>query len=427
VATAALALAGCSAETEPADNVGSTTATLHSHLTWKSSEHGSVWWEYSRDGSGTWTQFGGGAWGDPNSSCDGSGSTSSYDWSGSLTGLTPNTDYIYRIAGQACASGTAYEDSTGLSGDDTPYEYDFFRTKPAACTQTVSPGANLQSLVNSLSPGQVGCLHGGTYTMSEVDITGDGITLTSYPGERATIKGTLKVVAGADGAVLMHLNLNGAGGAMGGQGPNLFGNDAVLYGNDITNDHTGICVVVGGYQGPVAYNTKIEANKIHDCGVLPAQNHDHGIYAEYSDGMLVRGNWIYDNADRGVQLRLATTTNSEVYGNVIDGNGEGVIYAEGTSGNVVRNNVIAHSTIRWNVEQFDAIGPGNVLRDNCVYATNSNSYYNSNGGVNVPDVTKQNNLTSAPQFVAWGSKDFRLQSGSPCASRYADVFDGTAP
>ena len=46
----------------------------------------------------------------------------------------------------------------------------------------------------------------------------------------------------------------------------------------------------------------IERNRIHDCGVLPAENHHHGIYIEASDDARVIDNWIYDNADRGVQM-----------------------------------------------------------------------------------------------------------------------------
>ena len=40
---------------------------------------------------------------------------------------------------------------------------------------------------------------------------------------------------------------------------------------------------------------------------------------------MIRDNWIYDNADRGVQL-YPDADGTVVTGNVIDGNGEGVIF-----------------------------------------------------------------------------------------------------
>ncbi len=46
----------------------------------------------------------------------------------------------------------------------------------------------------------------------------------------------------------------------------------------------------------------IERNRIHNCGEMPPSNHHHGIYVEASDERGSSGNWIYDNADRGVQL-----------------------------------------------------------------------------------------------------------------------------
>ena len=41
---------------------------------------------------------------------------------------------------------------------------------------------------------------------------------------------------------------------------------------------------------------------IHDCGRLPATNRHNGISVTYATGTRIAANWIYDNADRGVQL-----------------------------------------------------------------------------------------------------------------------------
>ena len=86
---------------------------------------------------------------------------------------------------------------------------------------------------------------------------------------------------------------------------------------------------------------------------------------------MIRGNLIYDNADRGVQL-YPDAKGSVVTGNMIDGNGEGMIFGGGPSlhDNVVANNVITGSTIRWNIQSHwqGPVGSGNVARDNCVWS-----------------------------------------------------------
>ena len=54
---------------------------------------------------------------------------------------------------------------------------------------------------------------------------------------------------------------------------------ATLRGNEITNDHSAICVSVNNYSSePPPRGVVIENNVIHDCGLLPATNHQHGIY-----------------------------------------------------------------------------------------------------------------------------------------------------
>ena len=135
----------------------------------------------------------------------------------------------------------------------------------------------------------------------------------------------------------------------------------------------GICVNVTREDGERApRNVVIEGNRIHDCGELPATNHHHGIYIAKAVGTVVRGNWIYSNADRGVQL-YPNADESIVTRNVIDGNGQGVIFGGGESSssdnNLVARNVITHSNLRYNVQSHwqGPTGVGNVARENCVY------------------------------------------------------------
>jgi parallel beta-helix repeat protein len=191
-------------------------------------------------------------------------------------------------------------------------------------------------------------------------------------------------------------------------------------GNDVTNDNTAICFVVGSASYGHATGALITRNRIHHCGRLPAWNHDHGIYVEDATGTRITENYIYDNADRGIQF-YPNAQDSYAAHNVIDGNGQGVIFAGGDEGqgyvasrnNVVEFNVITNAKLRYNVEAYwdGAPGSGNVARNNCVHG-------GAQGDVQSPQVgfTANNNLVADPHYVNRAAKDFRLSPDSPCAS-----------
>jgi parallel beta-helix repeat protein len=297
----------------------------------------------------------------------------------------------------------------------------------SAAGMVASPYRTTQRLADSLAPGQTGCLRGGLYEQ-DVKVTtggspGSPVTLTSYPGERATLKGRLRVADSADFVAVESLNLDGRD-ASNLPSPSVYGDDVVFRDNDVTDYHTGICFLLGSDQYGRAKRTTIERNRIHDCGILPAQNHDHGIYIEASDDARILDNWIYDNADRGVQM-FPDSQGTYVSGNVIDGNGQGVSYARESANNVVEHNVVSNSVLRWNIEDWQLSGAGNVARDNCVWTTRTD-LYNRQGGIMVnPDFTSVGNLIVDPLFVDRGAKDFRLREGSPCAALLAG--GGTPP
>jgi parallel beta-helix repeat protein len=302
-----------------------------------------------------------------------------------------------------------------------------------------APYRTVQHLADSLSPGQTGCLRAGFFDSDQqIKVTGPGITLTSYPGELATVKGRWWIARGADGVTVSDLNLDGRSTESGGIGPVINAANTTFNNDDVTNYHTEICFLLGSDGYGRASGTVIENSRIHDCGVLPAKNGDHGIYIEASDNAVIRNNWIYDNADRGIQL-YPDAQGTQIYGNVIDGNGEGVIFSSGdnnaSSNNVIEHNVISNSNQRWNVESYWGTGPvgtGNVARDNCLFATNSDRYYNQDGGVEVDESDSERgfaaygNLVADPQFVNREAKDFRLKSGV-CASLLAGAIVTLTP
>jgi Big-like domain-containing protein/parallel beta helix pectate lyase-like protein len=298
----------------------------------------------------------------------------------------------------------------------------------SAAGSAAAPYRTAGKLVGSLQPGQTGCLRAGVYEQNVAiergGNAGSPITLSSYPGERATLRGRLRVKDSANFVTIEDLDLDGRNPADTLPSPSVYGNDVVFRGNDVTNYHTGICFLIGSNDYGRAVRVTIERNRIHDCGVLPAQNHHHGIYIEHADNTQVVENWIYDNADRGVQM-FPDSQGAYIANNVIDGNGQGVSYARESANNVVEHNVISNSVLRWNIEDWELTGAGNVARLNCVWTTRTGSYAREGGVMVTRDFTALQNLIADPRFVNRTAKDFRLAAGSPCAALLAG--SGTPP
>jgi parallel beta-helix repeat protein len=282
------------------------------------------------------------------------------------------------------------------------------------------PFATVGRLLVSLRPGETGCLFGGVY-VEDVKVTAGGspgspLVLASRPGSRATLRGRLWIAEEASDVLVTGLNLDGRHAARL-PSPTVNGDRIVFRGNDITNYHTGICFVLGSSSGwGTASDVLLEGNRIHDCGRLPATNHEHGVYVESARGARIVGNLIYDNADRGIQL-YPDAQDTVVAHNVVDGNGEGVIFSgEGgsaSSGNRVTDNVITNSLLRFNVESWwpvgNPVGTGNVVERNCLW--------NGRQGNVAPQVgfVARDNVVANPGFESRAAKDFALLDGSPCA------------
>jgi hypothetical protein len=235
-----------------------------------------------------------------------------------------------------------------------------------------STTGGVQQLVDPLRPGQTGCLGPGVHTGDVVIRQGGSaaapITLRSVPPRSATIRGQLRIADGANFVRVADLVLAGTN-VLDKPSPLVNGDDALFSGNDVTNPGDS-CFVLGDKVWGVAERTVIARNRIHNCGVQ-GTNRDHGVYVRQALDTVVKDNVIERNPDRGVQL-FPNADRTVVRGNLIDRNGEGVIFSgdavDTSDDNLVAGNIITRSRLRWDVESYwyRGRGHGNVLRGNCI-------------------------------------------------------------
>jgi parallel beta-helix repeat protein len=210
--------------------------------------------------------------------------------------------------------------------------------------------------------------------------------------------------------------------------PTVYGKDVSFYGDDVTNGHSTICFDLGEAGGFVARSIWIERSVIHDCGRLPADNHEHGIYVENTRNVRIAWNLIYGNADRGIQLYPDAQRTSVVH-NVIYGNGEGILFSGGlgtaSSGALVAHNIISESNVRSNVESWyprgNPKGTHNTVTDNCIGVSSDTPVNQSGGGFDA-----SHNLLVEPSFANAAAHDFRFLAGSPCQHVVGDVSSAVA-
>jgi parallel beta-helix repeat protein len=244
-----------------------------------------------------------------------------------------------------------------------------------AAGTAAAPLRSAQALADRLAAGQTGCLAAGTYpdgmALRHGGTSTARLTVQSYPGQRAKIVGQVYVPDKSNFVTVRNLDLDGTNPLVK-PSPMVNGDDAVFTGNNV---HSSVesCFVLGDKVWGVAERTLISANHVHDCGVN-GTNMDQGIYVRQAVGTRIIGNVIRNNPDRGVQL-YPNADQSVVQGNVIDGNGEGVIFSgEGldvSDDNLVSRNLITNSDLRYDVEYYwpssGAVGTGNVVSENCVW------------------------------------------------------------
>jgi hypothetical protein len=150
----------------------------------------------------------------------------------------------------------------------------------------------------------------------------------------------------------------------------------------------------------------IENSDIHNCGAPPNRNLDdpnpgeHALYISRGLRTVIRHNLIHENGTRGVQIRNVTD-NSDVYGNIIDTNGNAVMLDDpDVTGNQIHNNVLTRSEngVGSNTDFLPDAGPGNKYENNCVWSPPAANGSSFNGG----NVTFANNYNApANPYGTW--------------------------
>jgi hypothetical protein len=283
------------------------------------------------------------------------------------------------------------------------------------------------------------------------------VTVRSAPGTWRAIRSRIWIDETSSDVTLHGLTLD-AGDFVaepGATGLAINADDVKLIRNLITNRYgfAGSCITNAAEYG-VATNLQIFANRIYDCG--RDETHDHGIYTNAMDRPIVRGNWIYENAGRGVNLGPATQRAS-FFRNVIADNcanplggtndcSANVIFWGSTSDTVLSKNTIAFPHFRWNLAGCDDAtgstddcrlwtGSSNSVEEGC-FLTTVDEYSGDppNSGISPGFAGKYATVSAAALTVAnpvfanrlWAAhsqRDYRIRN-SACAEYQPQGFVG---
>jgi len=302
-------------------------------------------------------------------------------------------------------------------------------TNPGTLAQ---PVRTVQRLVDMLGPGQTGCLRGTPARLpfvENVSVTNKNqsggseanrVTIESYPGEVAKIKGTVTLAESANFVTLTHLVIEARTQATTGN-VNINGDEIVFSDNNVTGADIASCIRVGGTASVPAYRTWFLRNRIHNCS-------GDGILGASTTDLLIDHNLIYDNSGWGIRLQPNVKATAVIY-NILDSNNGGLLLGgDGTNtstGAIVDHDVFSNSDpSSWNVSaSWQGTPPprySSFVTHACSYDPNRTStagINNAAGGFQPvsPIVNKD------PQYTDASTKNFHLSTSSPCYPLTGDI------
>lgn len=311
-------------------------------------------------------------------------------------------------------------------------------TNPGTLAQ---PVRTVQRLVDILGPGQTGCLRGTpahTPFIENVSLINknqsggseaDRITLMSYPGEIAKIKGAVTLAESANFITFTHLVIEARSPSETGN-VKIDGDEVEFADNNISGANLATCFRIGATAASPAFHTTIMRNRIHNC--------IDGVVGVGTRVLFVDHNLIYDNSGWGIRLQPDAVATG-IISNIVEGNNGGLLLGgdalSSSIGAIVDHDVFSGSSpSSWNVSvSWQGLPPPNYssfVTRVCSYDPNrpNTAGLNNAGGGFTPVGPIVN---EDPQYRDPGSKDFRLDQSSPCygvAGDIAkDVEDGGGP
>jgi hypothetical protein len=344
----------------------------------------------------------------------------------SYTGLA-NGSYTFSVRAIDAANNVDASPATRNFSVSTPlpppqpsgFNPGFGKGSAADCTRTLSAGGNVETFINSLNPGERGCLRGGLYTADNsisVNVSGTSaspIILAAYPGERAEIRASFRANSTSN-VELEGLYIDAS------YAPLTFENNRInteqtvslmsssswlLDSVELVNrrtpndrDNAGTCVF-----GGTSRNALFTHSWVHRCGELPRTNREHGIYVANSTEMTIEHSWFSDIADRAISHH-SNVVGSQVNGVVIDShNGAPAISYTTAQNTLVENSVLSSASpeIRYNG------GSGNVVRNVCAATWETGSGISFQDMVSATPTFSGFKVTGPPACVA------KLPSDSP--------------
>ncbi len=294
----------------------------------------------------------------------------------------------------------------------------------SSCTKVASPNGSdsasgrksapfetAQKLIDSLQPGETGCLRAGTYI--GVPTRGHGtavsmrrggtsetqrVILQNYPGEHVTIRTHFSIEDGAAYITLQSapgerwmLKVDGSGGGQSSKPTNQgrVNNDQAL---DVDGDH----IIIRNIE-VTSRNDQLASNKLYKTGTcLSTGNHGPGISADYN---LFEGNKIHNCGVRYNQKDRSHRPNFWPNGAALDNrdsdspDNHGMYLNTTSTGTIIRNNLFYD-----NGEQGIKIGPmpKNAIIENNVFDGNGN---NMTFGGSATNNIVRNNIITFPVYT----------------------------